>query len=228
MSLLLAAGSSGTTGVITATQGANTASLSGSVTIPSVSGAITATQAGNTASLTGVQRFSGSITALQSDNTASLTGSVSVPVIGTITAQQDSNTAQLTGSGGSASYTAEVELKPRKWYVKRRNQLYLFDSAEEADAFVQADEAAEKAIKDAKKSSKQARKRVRQKVYEVNGVAPEKTISIDWVAHLVSLYGLPFDVPAIIEQQNFEELVRVSLLAQQMQDEDDLEMLLLA
>jgi len=157
MSLLLAAGSSGTTGVITATQGANTASLS-----------------------------------------------------------------------GSASYTAEVELKPRKWYVKRRNQLYLFDSAEEADAFVQADEAAEKAIKDAKKSSKQARKRVRQKVYEVNGVAPEKTISIDWVAHLVSLYGLPFDVPAIIEQQNFEELVRVSLLAQQMQDEDDLEMLLLA
>lgn len=239
--------SSGVSGQITASQDANTASLSGSVSVvvsgtitatqanntASLNGAeifqgsITATQASNTASLIGAQRFSGSITALQSDNTASLTGSVSVPVIGTITAQQDSNTAQLTGSGGSASYTAEVNLG-RKWYVKRRNQLYIFDSAQEADSFIAADDAAEKAIKEAQKTSKKAKKRARQRVYEVSGVTPEQTISIDWVAHLVSLYGLPFDLPSIVAKQDYEEFVRVALLAQQMQDEDDIEMLLLA
>lgn len=241
--------SSGVSGQITASQDANTASLSGSVTAAGVSGSITATQANNTSALagaeifsggitatqaantaylTGVVVFSGAITALQSANTASVAGSVAGGAVsGAITATQDDNTAQLTGSGGFASYTAEVNLG-RKWYVKRRNQLYIFDSAQEADSFIAADDAAEKAIKEAQKTSKKAKKRARQRVYEVSGVTPEQTISIDWVAHLVSLYGLPFDLPSIVAKQDYEEFVRVALLAQQMQDEDDIEMLLLA
>lgn len=129
------------------------------------------------------------------------------------------------------NFLAEVELsfkRPRKWYVKRRKQIFVFDSEEDADSFIAADDAADKAIKEAQKTSRQAKKRTRQKVYEATGVTPEQTISIDWVAHLVSLYGLPFDLPSIVAKQDYEELVRVALLAQQMQDEDDIEMLLLA
>lgn len=116
----------------------------------------------------------------------------------------------------------------RRTYIKRGKKILLFDSAEDADAFIQADDAAEKAIATAQKTSRRARKRTRQKVYEVSGVTPGQTISIDWVAHLVSLYGLPFDLPSIVAKQDYEELVRVALIAQQMQDEDDIEMLLLS
>ena len=95
-------------GSITATQDANTASLSGSVTVSGVSGAITANQAANTASLTGAEIFSGSITANQSANTASLTGAGLFQ--GSITASQAANTASVsgsvTGAGTSGSITA--------------------------------------------------------------------------------------------------------------------------
>lgn len=134
-------------------------------------------------------------------------------------------TAELQLVEPPRNWSAEVDLlAKRKWYVKRRKQVYIFETAEEADQFIAADDAAEKAIKEAQKTSKQAKKRVRQKVYEAQGLEPE-SVSIDWVAHLVSLYRLDFDIPQLIAQQDFETFMHIAAMAQEIEEE---ELLLLA
>lgn len=122
------------------------------------------------------------------------------------------------------NFLAEVELsfkRPRKWYVKRKKQLHIFDTAEEADSFIRAADEADKAIEKAK--SKSAKKRVLRKVYEV--VKPAEIIDVDHVAHLVSLYGLQFDIPSLLEQQDWEMFAHVAAMAQEIEEE---ELLLLA
>lgn len=122
------------------------------------------------------------------------------------------------------NFLAEVELsfkRPRKWYVKRKKQLHIFDTAEEADSFIRAADEADKAIERAK--SKSAKKRVLRKVYEV--VKPAEIIDVDHVAHLVSLYGLQFDIPSLLEQQDWEMFAHVAAMAQEIEEE---ELLLLA
>lgn len=127
------------------------------------------------------------------------------------------------------NFLAEVELsfkRPRKWYVKRRKQIHVFDSAEDADAFIQADDAAEKAIQEAQKTSRRARKRARQRVIEARGVEPSQTVSIDLVAQLVSLYQLDFNIPDLIKQQDFETFMHVARMAQAIDDEECLMLLM--
>lgn len=122
------------------------------------------------------------------------------------------------------NFLAEVELsfkRPRKWYVKRKKQLHIFETAEEADSFIRAADEADKAIEKAK--SKSAKKRVLRKVYEV--VKPAEIIDVDHVAHLVSLYGLQFDIPSLLEQQDWEMFAQVAAMAQEIEEE---ELLLLA
>ena len=136
--------------------------------------------------------------------------------------------------GGSASFRIsaslqvsqgelpnEVVLRPKKWYLKRGKQYLIFDTAEEADAY----EEAEKAIQQAQKTSRRARKRVREKVY--SAVAQPEVIDTSELTKLVDRLDLGFDLAPLIAQQNIEELVRIALLAQQMQDEEEIEMLLL-
>lgn len=43
----------------------------------------------------------------------------------------------------------------------------------------------------------------------------------------VKSLGLDFNIPALIKQQDYEKVMQVMALAQQMQEEDDLELLLL-
>lgn len=122
---------------------------------------------------------------------------------------------------------AEVELS-KKWYVKRKNQIHLFNSAEEADAFIESEAVAEEAIKQAQKTSRRARKRLREKVYEATGVTPVETVQIDWLAQLVARYAIPVNLPEIIAQQDFERVMQIRALALEMQDEEEVELLLLA
>lgn len=135
-------------------------------------------------------------------------------------------TAELQLVEPPRNWSAEVDLlAKRKWYVKRRKQIHVFDSAEDADAFIQADDAAEKAIQEAQKTSRRARKRARARVIEAKGIAPSQTVSIDLVAHLVSLYQLDFNIPELIAQQDYEMFLHVARMAQEIEEE---ELLLLA
>lgn len=130
----------------------------------------------------------------------------------------------ITGSsvrGIITELSNEVSLK--KFYIKRGNKILLFNSAEEADAFAQAEEIANEAIEQAQKTSRRARKRLREKVYPA-----AETIDIQSLALQAIRFDIPVDVPQLIREQDLEELVRISLLAQYMQDEEDIEILLLA
>lgn len=129
-------------------------------------------------------------------------------------------TAELQLVEPPRNWSAEVDLAKR-WYVKRKKRIHIFDTAEEADSFIRAAEEADKAIEKAK--SKSAKKRVLRKVYEV--AKPSEVVSIDHVAHLVSLYGLQFDIPSLLEQQDWEMFAHVAAMAQEIEEE---ELLLLA
>jgi hypothetical protein len=123
------------------------------------------------------------------------------------------------------NFSQEVNLS-RKWYVKRGKKLHIFATAQDADAFLEAEQAAQEAVAKAKKTSRLARKRV-LKAFKLDAL-PTQTIQIDALESLVDRYQLPVSLPSLIAQQDWEQVVRIMLEVQQMQDEEDLEMLLLA
>jgi hypothetical protein len=130
---------------------------------------------------------------------------------------------------GSGSYSNEVELLPKRyWYVKKRRQIVVFDSPEEADAYIEAERKAEEAIEQAQKTSRRARKRLRERVLKVADVVPAQTIQVDWLADLVERYQMPVDIPSLIQERDLAEVARIALIAQQMQDEEEVELLLMA
>lgn len=120
------------------------------------------------------------------------------------------------------------EIKVNRWYVKRDKKLHIFANASDADAFIEANEKADEAIAQAQKTSRLARKRVIQRVIKAADALPAQTIEIDAVAALVEKYSIPVDLPALIARQDYELFMQIVALALEMQDEDDIEMLLLA
>jgi len=174
----------------------------------------------------------GSIFALGAKGVVTLTGKSGNGVVGfaqtgvagrlVFTGKTGSGVA--TGSG-SAELPNEIELK--RWYVRRNNRVYIFNSASEADSFIDADNEANQAIANAQATSKAAKKKIRRKIYDATGLEPEY-VSIDAVSGLVDLYGLQFDIQNLIKEQDFETFMRVAMMAREIQDEEDIEFLLLA
>lgn len=122
-----------------------------------------------------------------------------------------------------ATFSAEIDLS-RKWYVRRGKKIHLFRSGSDADAFIEAQEQADKAIAEAQKTSRRARKRLREKIVTVD---PIQTVDIDLLSKAVEYFSLP-PLPDLLAQQDFERVMQIMAMAQEMQDEEDLEMLLLA
>lgn len=122
------------------------------------------------------------------------------------------------------AYSAEIEL--RRWYVRRGKRLHIFASGQDADAFLDAERAAQAAVEKAQRTSRRARKRLRERVFTADAL-PQQTVEIDALAGLVDRYSIPVNLPALLARQDYEEIVRLSLLAMEMQEEDDIEMLLL-
>lgn len=122
-----------------------------------------------------------------------------------------------------ATFSAEIDLS-RKWYVRRGKKIHLFSSGSDADAFIEAQEQADKAIAEAQKTSRRARKRLREKIVTVD---PIQTVDIDLLSKAVEYFSLP-PLPDLLAQQDFERVMQIMAMAQEMQDEEDLEMLLLA
>ncbi len=122
--------------------------------------------------------------------------------------------------------TQEIELRSKRYYVRRRGRLYLFNSAAEADAWIEADEAADKAIEQAKQASKAKKKRIAKQAHST--VKPVQVVDIEALPTLASRFSVSLDLPKLIEQGNFDELMRIRELLQVMQDEEDIVLLLMA
>ena len=126
------------------------------------------------------------------------------------------------------TYSNEVELRnPKRWYVKREKQILVFNSAHEADAFIEAEKAAKEAIEKAQRTSRRARKRLRERVYKVAGVAPVQTIEIDRLGEMVGRFNVPVNLPEILAQQDYAHVLRILEAVLMMQDDEDIELLLL-
>lgn len=105
--LWVATVSSGITGTISDTQGANTDSLAGTV---SVSGTIADTQAGNIDALSGSVVVSGALSETQQPNTDALSGTVGTPAsTGTIADVQQPNTDSISGTASVSGTVADTQ-----------------------------------------------------------------------------------------------------------------------
>ena len=131
----------------------------------------------------------------------------------------------LVVNGGQTTYAGEIDLTPRKWYIKRNKKILLFNNAQEADAFIEAEEAADQAIHEAQKTSRRARKRLRDKIITVE---PAQTVDVDQLAQAVERFSIPVDLPYLLAQQDFDRIMQIMAMAMEMQDEEDIELLLLA
>jgi hypothetical protein len=120
------------------------------------------------------------------------------------------------------TYSAEIDL-PRNWYVKRGKKLHLFASGSDADAFIEAQEQADKAIAEAQKTSRRARKRLRDKIVTVD---PIQTVDVDLLSKAVAQFELP-PLPELLAQQDFDLVMQIMAIAQEMQDEEEAELMLL-
>lgn len=122
------------------------------------------------------------------------------------------------------TYTNEVILT-KPWYIKRNKRILLFNTAQEVDAYVEAEEAAQQAIEQAQKTSRRARKRLREKIITVE---PAQSVDIDWLSQAIAHFAIPVDLPNLVALQDFDRVMQILALAQEMQDEEDIELLLLS
>lgn len=125
----------------------------------------------------------------------------------------------------SGSFSAEIDLKKR-WFVRKKKALHIFNTAQEADAFIEAQEQAEKAVEQAKKTSRLARKRLMARVFKPESL-PVQTVQIDAISELIGHFNISENLPNLIAQQDWEKVMEIYELAMQLQDEEDVEMLLL-
>lgn len=121
-------------------------------------------------------------------------------------------------------FSGEVNL--RRVYIKRDKRILIFDTLEQADAFVEAEELAQEAIDKAQKTSRRARKRVKTRF--VKDVAQPEVIELDLLSRLVKGYAIPVDFPKLIQSQDLQTIAAINLLAMQMQDEEEIELLLMS
>lgn len=127
-------------------------------------------------------------------------------------------------TSGTVEATNEVVLN-RRFYVRRGKQIHLFNSAQEADDYLQAEQAIEAQVQ--AKTSRLARKRLREKLI-IEVPAPIESVDVPELASMVEHFHMDVNLPSLIAQQDWERVMQIHALAMQLQDDEDVEMLLLA
>lgn len=138
-------------------------------------------------------------------------GFISGTAIGTSTTTANLTYTQVQ-QGGSG--------KSRRVYIERDGQILVFAKPALAAAYIEA----EKAQSVVETTTKLPKRLVKPKAKVVQ---PEAVIEIDVLGILVEKYQLP-DVNQYIKNHDYEAILSLYLQAQIMQEEDDLEILLLA
>lgn len=119
------------------------------------------------------------------------------------------------------SYSQEVTIKP--FYVKRNKKIYLFNTAIEADEFLEAEKIALEAIEKAQKTSKRAKKRFKEKVYPV-----ADSIDLIEIERLTIQFDIQYEIPLLFKEQDYFELMRIAYIIKQGQEDEEIEILLMA
>lgn len=170
----------------------------------------------------------------------SLVQSVSEPVIGVVHtyvsrgSQQvvswlnDGISVPVTPDTSTPGYSGEVEMSRGHWYVRRGKRIYLFGSAQEADNWLDADRIAQEAVATAQRTSRRARKRLKDKVLKTYEAPKAEVIDGGLIEAMALRYGLEFDLASLIQQRDIDQIIAMQALAWQMQDDEDIELLLLA
>lgn len=116
------------------------------------------------------------------------------------------------------------EMSSRKVYVKRGKRIHIFDTVEDADKWLEAEDKARQVVNVAKPKS-QAKAKVFKALDEA---VPHDVVRLDVVRSMVDYLGLHVEMPTLEARQDWAEVARVALMARHMQDEEDIELLLVA
>jgi hypothetical protein len=142
----------------------------------------------------------------------------------TVSAGQ-AQSAQASGLSLPISAAAnEVIINPKKYYIRRKEKILLFNSAQEADEFIEAEQQAEQAAQT--KTSRSARKRARKNIGTFTQVSFD-TVDLSGIELLAKRYDIGVDMPSLLIQQDWDRVVEIYHLAMQLQDEEDVEILLM-
>lgn len=118
------------------------------------------------------------------------------------------------------------EMGGRKVYIKRGKRIHIFDTVEDADAWVEAEQQATQALQ---KVPAKKKPKAKAKVYKaLDEQLPHEVIRLDWLESLVAHFNIPVELPTLEAKQDWLEVARIALLAQQMQDDEEVELLLMA
>lgn len=132
--------------------------------------------------------------------------------------------AGIVHTVSAPSYSGEVTLTRKRIYIKRGKQYLIFNNNEEADAYLVAEEA----IEAAKKSSRGAAKR---KIKALKVVKPEIVAEpkLDELSLLLAKFNVNYDLLELQKNNDIEALYHIqSMLYEMQQDEEDIELLLMA
>jgi len=116
------------------------------------------------------------------------------------------------------------EMSSRKVYIKRGKRIHIFDTVEDADEWLEAEDKARQVV-NAAKPKPQAKAKVFKALDEA---IPHEVVRLDVVRAMVDYLGIPVEMPTLEARQDWAEVARVALMARQMQDEEDIELLLAA
>lgn len=135
----------------------------------------------------------------------------------------DGQDANLVYSGGSSVDTGDGSMSRKRYYLRRKGKILLFDTAAQADDYLEAEEEAQKAIAAAK--SRGAKKRIAAKI--LKAVEPVESVEIAPLQEMVKAYSVPVDLPTLLKQNDYSQVMKVREMIQRMLDDEDDELLLL-
>ena len=146
-----------------------------------------------------------------------------------LTARPSAQGATVTRPGQAQGHQAGstrpgFEMSSRKVYVKRGKRIHIFDTAEDADEWLEAEDKARKFVNVAK-----PKPQAKAKVFKaLDEAVPHDVVRLDVVRSMVDYLGIPVEMPTLEARQDWAEVARVALMARHMQDEEDIELLLVA
>jgi len=142
----------------------------------------------------------------------------------------DVGTITITGYAPTVEQSSPLRLGGfeygSKVYIKRNKKIYIFDSVEEADSYLEAEAKAEEIVQQSNRTSRLARKRAREKAFKSLAIEPVESVDIPALKTLVAQLQTDFELPKLIAQQDWQRVVEIYNQAMEMQDEEDLLLIL--
>ena len=106
----------------------------------------------------------------------------------------------------------------KRYYIKRKGKILLFDNAAQADDYLATEQQATVV------TSRGAKKRIAAKLVKV---APIETVELEPVTELLSRYMPDVSLPNLLKMRDIEQVIAMQQQALMMQDDEDIELLLM-